>query len=291
MGHQIAHKLADHSYEVIANNRSRQPIEEALKYKALAAYTKEEAIEAMKGHQLILWMMITDTAMEEELDKWLVLLPRGSIIVDGGNSDFRLSQKRADKVKAKGSVFIDVGTSGGIWGYKNGFSLMAGGEIEAFKIIEPVLMTLAQPAGAYARFGPSGSGHFVKMVHNAIEYGMMESFAEGYRLLKEGPYKEINLAKAGEVWQHGSVVNSWLNELTRQALTENPELTGIEGVVAESGETRWTLETAKKLNIPMPAIEAAFDVRLKSQAGQTNFATKLLAAIRNKFGGHNLNQA
>lgn len=167
--------------------------------------------------------------------------------------------------------------------------MMVGGDKSAFKFIEPALKTLSQPGGGYQYFGPSGAGHFVKMVHNAIEYGMMQSLAEGYRMLKEGPYKQLDLAAAGAVWQKGSVVNSWLNELTHQALAENPTLKGIDGVVAESGETRWTLETAKDLGIDLPAIQTSFDVRLASQKGQTNFATKLLAAMRNKFGGHDLN--
>src|SRR3989344_381231 len=167
--------------------------------------------------------------------------------------------------------------------------MMVGGNQAAFAAIEPIFQTLAKPAGAYHYFGVSGSGHFVKMVHNSIEYGMMESLAEGYRLLKEGAYKNLDLAAAGEVWQRGSVVNSWLNELARQALAENPSLEGINGVVAESGETRWTLETAKELGIPLPAIQKSFDVRLASQKGDTNFATKLLAAMRAKFGGHSLN--
>ena len=189
----------------------------------------------------------------------------------------------------KGSIYMDVGTSGGVWGYKNGFSLMCGGDIDGYSAIEPVLKSLSMPEGAYGHFGPSGSGHYVKMVHNAIEYGMMESLAEGYRLLKEGPYKGIDLAKAGQTWQHGSVIVSWLNDLTQQALAENPQLEGIDGVVQENGETRWTLETADELGIPTPSIKAAFDVRIASQSGQTNFATRLLAAMRNKFGGHDLN--
>ena len=187
-------------------------------------------------------------------------------------------------------TLLDVGTSGGVWGYKNGFSMMAGGDKTVFSSIEPALKTLAQPSGAYDHFGSSGSGHYVKMVHNAIEYGMMESLAEGYRMLKEGAYENIDLAAAGEVWQHGSVVTSWLNELSQSALSENPELKGIDGFVAESGEARWTLETAKEMGIPLPAIQTAFDVRLASQKGETNFATKLLAAMRNKFGGHQINK-
>jgi 6-phosphogluconate dehydrogenase len=168
--------------------------------------------------------------------------------------------------------------------------MMIGGDEVGFKHIEPAIQTLAQPEGAYHYFGESGSGHFVKMTHNAIEYGMMESLAEGYRMLKEGPYKQLDLGAAGEVWQHGSVVTSWLNELSRQALVESPNLDGVDGYVAESGEARWTLEVAKDMNIPLPAIQTSFDVRLASQKGDINFATKLLAAMRNKFGGHALNK-
>ena len=289
MGSQIAQKLAESEHQVIANNRSREPIDLAVAHKAQAAYTKEEAVSMFGEGQLVLWLMISDKAVDDELNKWLELIPKGSILIDGGNSDFRLTQQRAKKVASAGSTLIDVGTSGGIWGYKNGFSMMAGGDKEAFIQIEPILQTLAAPNGAYSYFGESGAGHYVKMVHNAIEYGMMQSLAEGYRMLREGPISAIDLGKAGEVWQHSSVVTSWLNELTRQAISENPTLNGIDGVVAESGEARWTLEVAKDMNIPLPAIQASFDVRLKSQQGEVNFSTKLLAAIRHKFGGHQIN--
>lgn len=290
MGMQIARKLAENGHEVVAHNRSNDKVDEAAGYGATAAYEKQDVVAAFNGERLALWLMIPADVVDSELDDWLELVPPGSILVDGGNSDFRLTQKRSERVKAKGSVLLDVGTSGGVWGYQRGFSMMAGGDADAFKVIEPALQTLAEPSGAYRHFGPSGSGHYVKMVHNAIEYGMMESLAEGYRMLKEGPYKELDLAAAGEVWQHGSVVTSWLNELCQAALSENPELEGIEGYVAESGEARWTLETAKDMGIPLPAIQTSFDIRLASQKGETNFATKLLAAMRNKFGGHTINK-
>ena len=289
MGAQIAAKLAEGGHEVIANNRSRGPIDEAAHAGAVVAYEKLDVIKAFGDQPVILWLMIPAEVIDSELANWLELLPKGSVVIDGGNSDFRGDKLRADKVASKGSLLIDIGTSGGIWGRDNGFSMMAGGDESAFKIIEPVLKTLAAPRGGYQYFGPTGSGHFVKMVHNAIEYGMMQSLAEGYRVLKEGPYKNINLAAAGEVWQQSSVVTSWLNGLAAQALKENPELKGINGVVAESGEARWTLELAREIGIDMPAISAAFDVRLASQAGEVNFATKLLAAVRNKFGGHLIN--
>ena len=291
MGLQIARKLSEDGHTVIVHNRSQKPIDEAVGYGATAAVTKQNVLSAFGTDQVVLWIMLPAEIVDAQVDEWLTLLPRGSIVVDGGNSDFRLTKALNAKVSSKGMHLIDVGTSGGVWGYQNGFSMMAGCDNpDAFHILEPALKSLSAPEGAYHYFGTSGAGHYVKMVHNAIEYGMMESLAEGYRMLKEGAYAELDLAAAGEVWQHHSVITSWLNELSRDALRENPELTGIEGYVAESGEARWTLETAKQLNIPLPAIQTSFDVRLRSQQGDINFATKLLAAMRNKFGGHNLNQ-
>jgi len=290
MGMQIARKLAENGHEVIAHNRSRDPIDVAVTYGVTAAYTKEDVAKAFDGQQFVLWLMIPAAVVDEEITEWLKIMPKGSTLIDGGNSDYRLTQARAKKISEAGLYLLDSGTSGGVWGYQNGFSMMVGGDQQAFDAVEPVFKTLALPTGAYHYFGESGSGHYVKMVHNAIEYGMMESLAEGYRMLKEGPIKGLDLAAAGEVWQHGSVVTSWLNELSRQALAESPELSGVDGYVAESGEARWTLETATELGIPLPAIQASFDVRLASQTGETNFATKLLSAMRNKFGGHAINK-
>ncbi len=290
MGMQIARKLAENGHDVIAHNRSSEKVDIAVGYGATAAYEKQHVVSAFEGDQVVLWIMVPADTIDDQLEEWLAILPENSIIIDGGNSDFRLTQQRAEKVAAAGSVLLDSGTSGGVWGYENGFSMMIGGGQDVFAQIEPAFQTLAQPRGAYQHFGPSGSGHYTKMVHNAIEYGMMQSLAEGYRMLKEGPYDNLDLAAAGEVWQHGSVVTSWLNELTQASIAENPTLEGIDGFVAESGEARWTLEVAKERGIPLPAIEASFDVRLASQKGDVNFATKLLAAMRNKFGGHELNK-
>lgn len=289
MGGQIAQKLSEGGHEVIAHNRSRGPIDEAVAHGAIAAYEKLDVVKAFDGQPIVLWIMIPANVIDSELDSWLDILPSGSIVIDGGNSDYRGDKTRADKVATRGSVLLDIGTSGGVWGYDNGFSMMVGGDKIAYNTFVPALDTLSVPRGGHQFFGPSGSGHYVKMVHNAIEYGMMESLAEGYRMLKEGPYPDIDLASAGDVWQQSSVVTSWLNDLTRQALHENPTLDGIEGVVAESGEARWTLETAQELGIPLPAIQTSFDVRLASQAGEITFTTKLLAAMRNKFGGHDIN--
>jgi 6-phosphogluconate dehydrogenase len=289
MGGQIARKLHDNGHEVVAHNRSPEKVDEAKAYGAIPAYSDQDVVDAFGGQPVVLWIMLPAEIIDSKIDEWLQLLPAGSIIIDGGNSDYRGDAARASKISNAGSLLLDIGTSGGVWGLKNGFSMMVGGPRGAYDTVVPVLDTLAKPRGGHQHFGENGTGHFVKMVHNAIEYGMMQSLAEGYRVLKEGPYKELDLAAAGDVWQQSSVVTSWLNDLTRQALHENPSMDGIDGVVAESGEARWTLETAKDLDIPMPAIQASFDVRLASQQGDVNFATKLLAAMRNKFGGHEIN--
>ncbi len=290
MGMQIAEKLVQDGHEVIAHNRSPEPIEHAKSFGATAAFTKQEVLDAFAQDRLILWIMLPADVVEGELDEWLKAAPKGSLIIDGGNSDFRITQQHAKMVSDRGSTLLDVGTSGGIMGTENGFCMMAGGEESEVNIIKPVLDSLSKPRGGWGYFGPSGAGQYVKMTHNAIEYGMMESLAEGYRILKEGPYQNIDLAKAGDVWQKSSVITSTLNRLTAEALHENPSLEGIEGFVAENGETRWTLEVARERNIPVQSIQAAFDVRMASQKGETNFATKLLAAMRNKFGGHALNK-
>jgi 6-phosphogluconate dehydrogenase len=289
MGGQIAHKLHEGGHEVVAHNRSREAVDAAAGYGATPAYEKSDVVMAFGNEPVVLWIMIPANVIDAELDSWLEILPSGSVVIDGGNSDYRGDQARADRANAKGVTLLDIGTSGGVWGLTNGFSMMVGGDETAYEQLVPALETLAQPRGGHAFFGAPGSGHYVKMVHNAIEYGMMQSLAEGYRMLREGPYKELDLAKAGDVWQQSSVVTSWLNDLTRQALHENPDMDGIEGVVAESGEARWTLETANELGIPMPAIQASFDVRLRSQQGEIDYSTKLLAAMRNKFGGHDIN--
>ncbi len=293
MGMQIARKLSESGdHTVIAHNRSHEPIELAAQHGAIKAYEKSDVLREFGDDRVVIWIMLPADVVDAQVDEWLSLLPPESILIDGGNSDFRSTKILNEKVSAAGMYLLDAGVSGGVWGYKNGFPIMCGGDNpDAFAVLEPALTTLVQPGGMYYRFGPSGSGHFVKMVHNAIEYGMMESLGEGFRMLHDGPYQELDLAKAADLWQHHSVITSWLTELSRDALVENPTLEGVSGYVAESGEARWTLEAAKDMGIDLPAIQAAFDVRLKSQKGDVNFATKVVAAQRNKFGGHNINGA
>ncbi len=291
MGMQIARKLAENNHQVIALNRSPEPVAEAVTYGCSGAHSVAEALAQFStGEQPIVWLMLPNEITDMIMDEWLAVLPAGSIVINGANNDYRVTRQQNQKVKAAGHNLVDIGVSGGVWGYQNGFPLMVGGDDEAIvNNLGPILDTLAQPGGAWGYFGPSGAGNYVKMVHNAIEYGMMQSLAEGYRLLHEGAYENIDLAKAGDVWQHHSVITSWLNDLSRQAVAENPNMDGISGYVAESGEAKWALETAESLGYNLPAIQTAFDVRVKSQQGEVNYATKVVAAQRNKFGGHNLN--
>ena len=295
MGMQIANKLTNDGHRVIAHNRSTDKIDTAVAFGAVGAASKQAVLEAFGDEQAIIWLMLPADVTESEIKEWLDIVPRDSVLIDGGNSDFRRTRQHADIIAAHPNnvSFIDIGTSGGVWGMQRGFCMMAGGHAEAYEALKPVLDTLAAPSGAHAHFGPAGNGHYVKMVHNAIEYGMMQSLAEGYRMLREGDYPETDLAKTGDIWQHSSVITSWLNELTRDALKENPTLEGIDGFVAENGEARWTLEAAKEKGIAMPAIQASLDVRMASQLADgsgRNFSTQLLAAMRNKFGGHDLNK-
>lgn len=287
MGAQMVQRLLKADHEVVVFDVNQDAVSALVEKGAHGASDRSDLVSQLSP--VVIWIMIPSQFVDAELKTLLDILPSGSILIDGGNSDFRLTRQRAALCKEKSVTWIDVGTSGGVLGLEHGFSMMIGGDKGAVESIEPLFSTLAQKDG-WKYFGPSGSGHYVKMVHNAIEYGLMESYAEGYRMLKDGAYKDLNLGAAGEVWKHGSIISSLLNDLTVEAITENPELSGIDGFVAESGETRWTLEAAKELGIELPAIQAAFQVRIDSQEGNTNYATKLLAAMRNKFGGHAINK-
>lgn len=290
MGGNMVIRLVKHGHDVIVTGRNPERLQRVVDAGATAKADYAELVAAL-GDQPVLWLMIPADTVDTELAKLLKLMPSGSIIVDGGNSDYRQTTRRAELAAEHGITLLDAGTSGGILAAKAGYCIMVGGDEAAVKRLTPVFETLAQPQG-WGHFGPSGAGHYVKMVHNAIEYGMMQAYAEGFRMLKDNPrYPDLDLAKAAHLWQHGSIIDSKLNELNAQILDQNPELEGISGIVAESGEARWALESARTHRIPMPAIQAAFDARLASQEGQVNFGTKLLAAERNAFGGHDINEA
>ncbi|HMI08866.1 MAG TPA: decarboxylating 6-phosphogluconate dehydrogenase [Candidatus Saccharimonadales bacterium] len=289
MGGPMVQRLLSGGHDVIVIDHHQENIDAATAKGAVVATNHSDMVSKLDS-PIVIWLMIPAARVDDELTSLLELLPAGSIIIDGGNSDFRLTRTRAARCLGKNVTLMDVGTSGGIMGLENGYCMMVGGDQATYATIEPLVQTLAQPDG-YGYFGPAGAGHYVKMVHNAIEYGVMEAYAEGYMVLKEGKdYPDLDLGKAGQVWQHGSIISSKLNELATGILTTNANLDGIDGYVAESGEARWTLEIAEEQAIPMPVVQASFDRRIASTKGETSFATKLLAALRNGFGGHEINK-
>jgi 6-phosphogluconate dehydrogenase len=232
----------------------------------------------------VIWLMIpAGDATEHALDTLLPLLEDGDVLVDGGNSNFRDSQRRAATAKERGVSFLDAGVSGGIWGLEEGYCVMVGGEAEAFGRIEPALQSLTEKGG-YAHVGASGAGHFVKMVHNGIEYGMMQSFAEGFEIMNASEF-ELDLRQLSALWQHGSVVRSWLLDLLERALADDPGLERIRGYVEDSGEGRWTVFEAINESVPAPAITLSLFARFASRQDES-FAAKVNAALRNQFGGH-----
>lgn len=238
------------------------------------------------------WVMvpagdITDATINELAGA----LAAGDAIIDGGNSNYKQTIRRAAAMKARGIEMLDSGTSGGVWGLTEGYSLMVGGDAAAFARLEPIFQTLA-PSGdsGYGRVGPSGAGHFVKMVHNGIEYGMMQAFAEGFELMEAKRDLELDLAQIADIWRYGSVVRSWLLDLTAAALDESGDLAGIQAYVEDSGEGRWTVEESIELAVPVPVIAASLQARFRSRQSEP-FGAKLLAAMRNQFGGHSVRRA
>jgi 6-phosphogluconate dehydrogenase len=232
----------------------------------------------------IVWLMIpAGSPTENAFQTLLGLLEDGDVIVDGGNSNFRDSQRRATEAAKKGVFFLDAGVSGGVWGLKEGYCVMVGGDAAAFAEIEPFVKDLTEPGG-YAHVGPSGAGHFVKMVHNGIEYGMMQALAEGFEILQASEFP-LDLRQVAALWQHGSVVRSWLLDLLVLAFEQDPGLERIRGYVEDSGEGRWTVLNAIDESVPAPAITLALFARFASRQDES-FAAKVNAALRNQFGGH-----
>jgi 6-phosphogluconate dehydrogenase len=232
----------------------------------------------------VVWLMIpAGTPTENAFQTLLPLLEDGDVVVDGGNSNFRDSQRRAGQAKQKGVLFMDAGVSGGIWGLEEGYCVMVGGEAEGFRQIEPLLESLTEEGG-YAHVGSCGAGHFVKMVHNGIEYWMMQAFGEGFEILNASEF-ELDLRQLAALWQHGSVVRSWLLELLERAFADDPGLEQIRGYVEDSGEGRWTVFEAINESVPAPAITLALFARFASRQ-EGSFAAKVNAALRNQFGGH-----
>ena len=285
MGGNMTARLMRDKHSVVVYDRN---VESIAKYVALGAKSATD-LSNLTGQLTgprIVWIMVpAGKPVDDTITALLSGLKPGDIIIDGGNSNYKETRARAEKLAADKIHFIDAGTSGGIWGLENGYCLMVGGAPEAVKICEPIFLSLAQKGG-YMHVGPAGAGHYVKMVHNGIEYGLLQAFAEGYEILgQSSKYPDLDLHGISELWQHGSVVRSWLNELAVLAFAKDPKLEKLKGYVADSGEGRWTVAEAIEEDVPAPVITLSLLMRLRSRQ-EDSFGAKVIAALRNEFGGH-----
>lgn len=287
MGSNMARRLIKGGHEVVGFNNTPQVTTEMAEADGLIpAFSLEEAVDKLSSPKVVWIMVPAGDPTEENVNALSSLLGKGDIVVEGGNSNYKDTLRRDESLKKHGIELIDVGTSGGIWGLTEGYSMMVGGSAKSVQIITPLLETLAPAKDlGWGHVGPVGSGHFVKMIHNGIEYGMMQAYAEGFEILKAKEKFNLDLYQISEIWRYGSVIRSWLLDLTSQSLKNNPELEGIKGWVADSGEGRWTVFESIDLDVPAPVITAALQARFVSR-NEENFAAKILSAMRNQFGGH-----
>jgi 6-phosphogluconate dehydrogenase len=283
MGLNMVTRLRRGGHDVVAYDRSADAVTRAAATGASGVSSLTALVAGLSGPRAV-WVMVPAGApTESTIDALSAALSAGDTIIDGGNTNFHDDIRRAERLAAKNIEYVDAGTSGGIWGLEEGYCLMVGGDADVCRRLEPVFHTLAPPDG-YLRVGGHGAGHYVKMIHNAIEYGLMQAYAEGFELMHASPFT-IDLAAVAGLWSHGSVVRSWLLELTARALADDAELAGLRGYVEDSGEGRWTLQEGIDRDVPMPALTAALFTRFRSRQ-QDTFAERMLAALRNQFGGH-----
>lgn len=283
MAGNMVTRILERGHEAAVYARRPEVRTEVGRKGATPAASIAELIEKLSPPRVV-WMMVpAGDAVEQTIAEATPRLARGDILVDGGNSNYHDTIRRAEAAKAKGISYIDAGTSGGIWGLEVGYCMMVGGEPDAVRTVEPVFRALA-PEGGYMHVGPSGAGHYVKMIHNGIEYGMMQAYAEGFAVLDAAPFR-FDLRAISGMWNHGSVVRSWLLELAERAFADDPEMSHIKGYVEDSGEGRWTVQEAIDRDVPAPVITLSLLQRLRSRQDE-NFGDKVLAALRNQFGGH-----
>jgi 6-phosphogluconate dehydrogenase len=282
MGGNMTVRLLQDGHEVVAFALEREAVAEAEKNGAVGAESLEDLVKKLAQPRTVWLMVPAGGATQATLDALADLLDPGDTVIDGGNSNFRDTKRRVSDFRGLGISLVDCGTSGGIWGLEQGYCLMVGCEEDDFEALEPIFRSLAPEAG-YARVGPPGAGHYVKMVHNAIEYGLMQAYAEGFDLLDAGEI-EVDTHQVAELWRHGSVVRSWLLDLAVRALEADPDLSSLSGRVSDSGEGRWTLQAAIERGVPMPALAGALFTRFASQ--RDSFGNRMLAALRREFGGH-----
>jgi len=283
MGMNMVHRLINQGHQVVVYNRSMDKIIEAQKLGAVASTSILDLISKLDGKKIVWLMVPSGKPVDENIDALLPLMKKDDIIIDGGNSFWRDTQARGKKILEKGIHYLDCGTSGGVWGLQNGYCLMYGGNKKSADFVEPIFKSLA-PENGYVYCGESGTGHLVKMVHNGIEYGMMQSYAEGFEILQKSPFN-IDITKVADAWQYGSVVRSWLLELAVNAFKDDPKLEQLKDYVQDSGEGRWTVQTAIDFDVPAHVITSSLYTRFQSRQDES-FAMKVLAALRNQFGGH-----
>ena len=290
MGAKMVRRLVrSGEHRVVAGNRSSGPVDEAVSEGAEGAYSMEEMVEKLSSKPRVIWVMVpAGDATEQALLNFAELMDEGDILIDGGNSYFRDSIRRAEMLHERGLRFLDAGTSGGIWGLEVGYCLMVGGDADAYERVEPTLETLA-PKDGYAYLGNAGAGHFTKMVHNGIEYGMLQAYAEGFEILRKSQY-DLDLRAISSLWNQGSVVRSWLLELAESAFEKDANLERVRGYVEDSGEGRWTVLEAINEDVPAAVIAGSLFARFASRQDDS-FAMKVIAALRGEFGGHAVREA
>jgi 6-phosphogluconate dehydrogenase len=285
MGGNMVERLMRKGHQTVVYDRSSDVVSKYQKLGSTPAKDLAEVVRKLSAPRVVWIMVPAGDPVDQTIESLVPTLSRGDIVIDGGNSNFHDTMRRADSLSKRCIEFIDCGTSGGIWGLENGYCLMVGGSERAVKQCEPIFLALA-PEDGYAHVGPSGSGHYVKMVHNGIEYALLQGYAEGYEILHASKdFPKLDLHQIAEVWQHGSVVRSWLNELAASAFSRDAELSDLKGFVADSGEGRWTVQEAIDTDTPAPVITLSLLMRFRSRQPDT-FSGKVIAALRNEFGGH-----
>jgi 6-phosphogluconate dehydrogenase len=289
MGGNMSERLMKGGHEVVVFDRSPDTIAKYVSQGATSASSAHDVTSKLTSPRVIWIMVPAGKPVDDTITTLMPGLAKGDVIIDGGNSNYRETIRRAKMLGQEGIEFVDSGTSGGIWGLANGYCLMIGASERAFKICEPIFRTLA-PKDGYAHVGPTGAGHYVKMIHNGIEYGMLQAYAEGYEILHASKNFKLDLHQIAAVWNRGSVVRSWLNELAEEALSKDAELSNLKGYVEDSGEGRWTVQEAIDLDVPAPVITLSLLTRLRSRQPDS-FSAKVIAALRNEFGGHAVKKA
>jgi 6-phosphogluconate dehydrogenase len=285
MGMNMAKRLLLGGHEVVAFNRTPTKTDQLVKEGAIGAYSISEVVDKL-SHPRVTWIMLpAGSTVDEHINQFKEVLSPEDIVIDGGNTYYKDDIRRSEQLAKRGIKFMDAGVSGGIWGLKKGYCLMIGGDKETYQYLEPIFKTLA-PKKGYLFCGGIGAGHFVKMVHNGIEYGMMQAYGEGFDILEASPYgKSLDYAAVSHLWNQGSVVRSWLLELMESAFAKEPNLSDIRGYVEDSGEGRWTIQQAIETGVSAPVIALSLMRRFRSQV-QDSFSDKVVAALRREFGGH-----